>query len=62
MNDLQAKAAMLRIADDYERLARRAKARAIGTRPEFKLIRPPKSMRVPRLAIAIANFSVHHSP
>jgi len=33
LTDLQAKAAMLRIADDYERLAERAAARAVGRQP-----------------------------
>jgi hypothetical protein len=33
MNDLQSKEAMLRIAQDYERLAKRAEERAKGERP-----------------------------
>jgi hypothetical protein len=33
IDDLQAKAAMLRIAEDYERLAKRAGQRAIGRPP-----------------------------
>ena len=33
MNDLQSKEAMLRIAEDYERLARRARERAKGEGP-----------------------------
>jgi hypothetical protein len=33
ISDLQGKAAMLRIAEDYERLAKRAQTRAIGTNP-----------------------------
>jgi hypothetical protein len=36
LSDLQAKAAMLRIAEDYERLAERAKARASGREPNSK--------------------------
>jgi hypothetical protein len=36
LSDLQAKAAMLRIAEDYERLAERAKARASGRAPKSK--------------------------
>jgi hypothetical protein len=36
LSDLQAKAAMLRIAEDYERLAERAKARASGRAPNSK--------------------------
>jgi hypothetical protein len=36
LNDLEAKAAMLRIAEDYERLAERAKARASGRESKSK--------------------------
>jgi hypothetical protein len=33
MNDAEAKVAMLRIAEDYERLAQRAEGRALGRVP-----------------------------
>jgi hypothetical protein len=33
INDAEAKAAMLRIAEDYERLAKRAEARGLGRLP-----------------------------
>jgi len=33
MNDAEAKVAMLRIAEEYERLAQRAEARALGRQP-----------------------------
>jgi len=33
MNDAEAKVAMLRIAEDYERLAERAEGRALGRLP-----------------------------
>jgi len=33
MNDVEAKVAMLRIAEDYERLAQRAEGRALGRLP-----------------------------
>jgi hypothetical protein len=36
LNDLDAKIAMLRIADEYERLAKRASARVAGRDPNSK--------------------------
>ena len=36
MNDAEAKVAMLRIAEDYERLAQRAEGRALGRLPNTR--------------------------